>query len=175
MLASVKLISPERPPTHPPPSFLLFWPKTRVFAAAVAVKFQEKQHSVTRVADISIDNTMVAREIELTSCLCYFIPVSVIGSTAGKAEIRFRWDHSCHGFKNWSTSVLLLLAAAAAERTAAGKEERGEGSRADNSQPYAWDSSLMISTPKCLYLTKQVKACGWHPQRSLFSDHLLLA
>lgn len=106
MLASVKLISQSAHPhiLRGPSSFLA---KNKSFRRGWAVKFLKttNAHPDTCLKRLSTGGCVAV----LTSCLCYFIPVSVIGSTAGKAEIRFRWDHSCHGFKNWTTSVLLLL------------------------------------------------------------------
>lgn len=94
----------------------------------------------------------------LTSCLCYFIPVSVIGSTAGKAEIRFRWDHSCHGLKNWSSSVLLLLRS--------GRQRGGRG--ADKSQPYAWLGFLSngFSPPDFTWTNKWKPLVTLHERRT---------
>lgn len=97
----------------------------------------------------------------LTSCLCYFTPVSVIGSTAGKAEIRFRWDHSCHGFKNWTTSVLLLLLLL--RSTARGKEGRqGEGSRQKPAicQGFLSNDFCLLSLPLTLEQHEQPSDTG---------------
>lgn len=140
MLASVKLISHKRPPTHPPRSFLLHSQKQefspRLCSLSSLKKNTTNDHLSTRFKT-TVDGGRSCGRTHLVFVLFYSRLGHRIDGRESGDQVQMR------SFMPRLQKLNYLCPAAAAERTAGGKEGRGRG--ADKSQPYAWDSSLLIS------------------------------
>lgn len=215
----MKLISPERPPTHPPPSFLPFSDRKREFSPRRSCQIPRKttfghpasslffyEHYIGGEGSRTylvfalfysrlghrIDGRESGDQVQMRS----FMPrlqkleeLCVAAAVAAAAQAGSQGGGGAPSRADNSQAASLLRSAAGREGGRGQAESnRMEPSRADNSQlacllrtagrqggkegrgrgaewsrvepttaslPYARDSSLMISPPKCLYLTNK--------------------